>query len=163
MLHLVGYFVEEVFVYSTQQDIMFTRGADGRKCAGTNEPQGSRPLRIGNKATVSIETVASCCGIALPLQEKKIMSHTFGTSLGGTTWPSRSMEAQCRFLLENRIDDSPRMTLLKLPILGLILSTSKVHLLNNEMLAPTIVVRTRTSRPADIDKRFWGLDYLLSE
>jgi hypothetical protein len=66
MLHLVGYFVEEVFVYSTQQDIMFTRGADGRKCAGTNEPQGSRPLRIGNKATVSIETVASCCGIALP-------------------------------------------------------------------------------------------------
>jgi hypothetical protein len=73
------------------------------------------------------------------------------------------MEAQCRFLLENCIDDSPRMTLLKLPILGLILSTSKVHLLNNEMLAPTIVVRTRTSRPADIDKRFWGLDYLLSE
>ena len=55
------------------------------------------------------------------------------------------MEAQCRFLLENRIDDSPRITLLKLPILGLILSTSKVHLLNNEMLAPTRVVRTRTS------------------
>jgi hypothetical protein len=51
------------------------------------------------------------------------------------------------------------MTLLKLPILGLILSTSKVHLLNNEMLAPTHVVRTRTSRLADIARRFQGWGY----
>jgi len=57
------------------------------------------------------------------------------------------MEAQCRFLLENRIDDSPRMTLLKLPIRGLILSTSKVLLLNNEMLAPRLwSVRARPDR-----------------
>lgn len=45
-----------------------------------------------------------------------------GTSLGGTTWLSRSMEVQCRFLLENRIDDPPRRKLLKLSILGLPLS-----------------------------------------
>jgi hypothetical protein len=63
-----------------------------------------------------------------------------GTSLGGTTWLSRSMEVQCRFLLENRIDDSPRRKLLKVLILGLLLSAgatlnfcieSKGDLLNN--------------------------------
>jgi hypothetical protein len=32
------------------------------------------------------------------------------------------MEVQCRFLLENRIDDSPRRKLLKVPTLGLLLS-----------------------------------------
>jgi hypothetical protein len=46
-----------------------------------------------------------------------------GTSLGGTTWLSRSMEVQCKLLLENRIDDPPRRKLLKVPILRPLLST----------------------------------------
>jgi hypothetical protein len=78
VLHLVGDFVEEVFIYRAQQDIKFGRGAGGRKCAWVKERQRSWPLRIGNNATARIEMVASCYGIALPLHEKKVISDTFG-------------------------------------------------------------------------------------
>jgi hypothetical protein len=67
------------------------------------------------------------------------------------------MEAQCRFLLENRIDDPPRMTLLKLPSLGLLLSTGatfmlckepKVNLLNGKNHRyDDRAIHTRSPRP----------------
>jgi hypothetical protein len=78
VLHLVGYFVEKVVIYGTQQDVKSCRGAGGRKCAWAKERQGTWPLRKGNKATATIEMVASCYGIALQLEEKKAISHTFG-------------------------------------------------------------------------------------
>ena len=51
VLHLVGYFVGEVLIYSAQQGIKLGCGAAGRKCAWAKEGQGSWPLHIGNTAT----------------------------------------------------------------------------------------------------------------
>jgi hypothetical protein len=54
------------------------------------------------------------------------------TSLGGTRWLSRAMEVQRRFLVENRIDDSPRRKPLKLSILGLLFSTGATFIFFDE-------------------------------